>query len=127
LNNFQTALNIVKAASAAAAKNNIQEAYENATRVALDIAIKVRTFISLRNQHFSILVLVQAPLVIVPRSLKSRDAFMIDLGTIIMKNQFSEISHPNESKTLTMDKITLFLYKLHVTRLVYYQTRKVAG
>jgi hypothetical protein len=36
---------MVKAASAAAAKNNIQEAYENATRVALDIAIKVRTFI----------------------------------------------------------------------------------
>jgi hypothetical protein len=50
---------------------------------------------------------------------------MIDLGTIIMKNQFSEISQPNESKTLTMDKITLFLYKLHVTRLVYYRTRKV--
>jgi hypothetical protein len=43
---------------------------------------------------------------------------MIDLGTIIMKNQFSEISVPNETKTLSMDTITLFLKKLHVTRLV---------
>jgi hypothetical protein len=41
LNNFQTALSVVKAASAAAAKKNMQEAYENATRVALDIDIKV--------------------------------------------------------------------------------------
>jgi hypothetical protein len=44
LNNFQTALNAVKAASAAAAvaaKQNMQQAYENATRVALNIEIKV--------------------------------------------------------------------------------------
>jgi hypothetical protein len=44
---------------------------------------------------------------------------MIDLGTIIMKNQFAEISDPQESKTLSMDTITLILNKLHVTRLVY--------
>jgi hypothetical protein len=37
-------VNIVKAASAAAATNNIQEAYKYATRVALDIAIKVHPF-----------------------------------------------------------------------------------
>lgn len=44
LNNFQTALNTIKAASAAAAeaaKQNMQQAYENATRVALNIEIKV--------------------------------------------------------------------------------------
>lgn len=43
---------------------------------------------------------------------------MIDLGTIIMKNQFSELSIPNETKTLSIDTLTLCLKKLHVTRFV---------
>jgi len=44
LNNFQAALDAIKAASAAAAeaaKQNMQQAYENATRIALNIEIKV--------------------------------------------------------------------------------------
>jgi vacuolar protein sorting-associated protein 13A/C len=52
LNNFQTALNAIKAASAAAAeaaKQNMQQAYENATRVALDIEIKVCQLILIKS------------------------------------------------------------------------------
>ncbi|XP_065344717.1 intermembrane lipid transfer protein Vps13 isoform X2 [Cloeon dipterum] len=102
LNNFQTALIAVQAASAAAAeaaRQNIQHAYQNATRIALDLEIK-------------------APVIIVPRSLKMRDAFMLDLGTIVMKNKFSELQIPNESRTVSMDTLTLGLRKLHVTRVM---------
>jgi hypothetical protein len=41
LNNFQTALSAIKDAAAEVAKQNIQLAYKNATRIALNIEIDV--------------------------------------------------------------------------------------
>ncbi|XP_059483152.1 intermembrane lipid transfer protein Vps13 isoform X2 [Neocloeon triangulifer] len=111
LNNFQAALNAIQAASAAAAeaaKQNIQQVYENATRIALAIEIK-------------------APIVIVPRSTSTRDAFMLDLGTIVMNNKFTELQIPNESRTVSMDTLTLGLRHLHVTRVMLDNSNKAVS
>lgn len=57
--------------AAESAKANVQNAYEKATKVAMDISLK-------------------APIVIAPENSQSYYAVMIDLGYITMKNKFLE-------------------------------------
>lgn len=75
LDNFQTAQKAIAEASAAAAetaKQNMVEAYSNATRMRLNIKIK-------------------APIIIVPVDSKSTDAISMDLGYLHISNTCSEI------------------------------------
>lgn len=79
LNNFQAAQQAIAEASAAAAetaKQNMVEAYSNATRMLLNIRIK-------------------APIIIVPVDSKSRRALSIDLGNLNISNLCSDI--PNSA------------------------------
>ncbi len=75
LDNFQAAQRAIADASAAAAetaKQNMVDAYANATRMRLNIKIK-------------------APIIIVPVDSKSLDAISIDLGSLSITNNCSEI------------------------------------
>lgn len=76
LNNFQAAQKAIAEASAAAAetaKQNMVEAYTNATRMKLNVRIK-------------------APIIIVPVDSKSLKAISIDFGFLCITNTCSEIS-----------------------------------
>ena len=79
MDNFQAAQKAVAEASAAAAeqaKQNMVEAYTNATRMRLSIKIK-------------------APIIVVPVDSKSLQAISIDLGYLCITNSCSEI--PNSA------------------------------
>lgn len=80
LNNFQAAQQAIADASAAAAetaKQNMVEAYSNATRMLLNVRIK-------------------APIIIVPVDSKSLKAISIDLGHLNISNNCVNI--PNTAK-----------------------------
>lgn len=79
LNNFQAAQQAIADASAAAAetaKQNMVEAYSNATRMLLSVRIK-------------------APIIIVPVDSKSLKAISIDLGHLNISNNCTDI--PNSA------------------------------
>lgn len=75
LDNFQAAQKAIADASAAAAdaaKQNMVNAYANATRIQMNIQIK-------------------APIIIVPVDSQSREALCLDLGFLSIKNSNNEI------------------------------------
>ena len=77
LDNFQAAQRAIAEASAVAAetaKQNMVEAYSNATRMLLNIRIK-------------------APLIVVPVDSSSLKAIAIDLGHLIISNNCTEIAN----------------------------------
>lgn len=77
LDNFQSAQAAIAEASAAAAeqaKQNMVEAYTNATRMRLNIKIK-------------------APIIFVPVDSMSQEAIAIDLGYLCITNTCSEIAN----------------------------------
>lgn len=99
VNHFQAAKEaLIEASSAAAeaARQNVQKAYVQATRVLLDIQF-------------------QAPYIIVPQSSNSKDALVIDLGHLTMKNRFDLRGARNEiGSPAIMDSISLNLQDLRI-------------
>ncbi|XP_026827312.1 vacuolar protein sorting-associated protein 13 isoform X2 [Ooceraea biroi] len=80
LNNFQTAQKAIKDASAAAAeaaKTNIKDVQESASRIELNINIK-------------------APVVYVPMNSKSEHSLMLDMGNLKVCNSFKKLEATNE-------------------------------
>lgn len=99
LNNFQTAQQAIKDASALAAesaKANVQNAYEKATKVSMLINLK-------------------APIVIAPENSKSPYAVMVDFGNITLKNKFVNID-VNKNMEVIVDELTLVLENLKLSR-----------
>lgn len=111
VNHFQAAKEaLIEASSAAAeaAKQNVQRAYVQATRILLDIEF-------------------QAPYIIVPQTSTSTEALIIDLGHLTMKNRFELRSARNEIGTpAIMDAIGLNLEELRIY-LAVVQNMKVSS
>jgi hypothetical protein len=95
LNNFQTAQQaIIEASSQAAdaARANVQNAYENSTKLALKVRLA-------------------APIIIVPENSKSLNAMLVDLGRMNLSNKFVDL-HVPVSNFLSMKNLILNLLTL---------------
>lgn len=97
LDNFQAAQQAIADASAAAAvtaKQNMVDAYANATRMKLIIKIK-------------------APIIIVPVDSKSLEAISIDLGSLSITNNCSEIAGSSVCRIVeSVDGFVDFLFQI---------------
>ncbi|KAK2581118.1 hypothetical protein KPH14_007937 [Odynerus spinipes] len=102
LNNFQAAQQAIKEASAAAAeaaKTNIKDVQESATRVELNVKIK-------------------APLIYVPRNSKSEHCLMLDMGNLTVCNVFKTLDVVTESGEYpTVDEMKIELQNLKLSRI----------
>ncbi|CAH0394024.1 unnamed protein product [Bemisia tabaci] len=95
LNNFQAGKEAIVEASAAAvqtAKLNMQQAYENATKVSLDVRLN-------------------APVIVVPVSFKSRHALILDLGHLTINNNVTSQS----SNSCLIDNMKLDLQQMKMS------------
>lgn len=109
LNNFQAAQQAIADASAAAAetaKQNMVEAYSNATRMLLNIRIK-------------------APVIIVPVDSKSLKAITIDLGHLCITNncvnipntaKVNPLKYPDPFRALTPHRFRMTMVKRFSTK-----------
>lgn len=103
LNNFQTAQKAIKDASAAAAeaaRTNIKDVQESASRIELNINIK-------------------APVVYVPMSSKSEHSLMLDMGNLKVCNSFKKLETPNEEtgEYPIVDDMRIDLQNLKLSRI----------
>ncbi|KAI5632188.1 repeating coiled region of VPS13 domain-containing protein [Phthorimaea operculella] len=99
LNNFQTAQQAIKDASAQAAeaaRERAAAAYQNSTKVLL----KVR---------------MAAPIIIVPENSQSSKVLIVDLGRLNINNKFIDIKVDDSSKMVTVDELTLELEEMKVS------------
>ncbi|XP_063824261.1 intermembrane lipid transfer protein Vps13 isoform X2 [Ostrinia nubilalis] len=93
LNNFQTAQQaIIDASSQAAdaARANVQNAYQNSTKLALKVRLA-------------------APIIIVPENSHSLNAMLVDLGRMSLNNKFVDLPVADVSNKVTVDELTLEL------------------
>lgn len=102
LNNFQTAQKAIKDASAAAAeaaKTNIKDVQERASRIELAIKIK-------------------APVVFVPMNSKSEHSLMLDMGNLMICNVFKKLEVTNEEsgECPIVDEMKIELQNLKLSR-----------
>lgn len=100
LNNFQAAQAALAQASAAAAdaaKQNAMVAYENASRMKLDIKVK-------------------APVIIVPMDSQSFNAIVLDLGFLSLNNITTEVDVPSDSRRAVLDEIKLELRNMRLAK-----------
>nr|XP_012230348.1 PREDICTED: vacuolar protein sorting-associated protein 13C isoform X2 [Linepithema humile] len=102
LNNFQAAQKAVKDASAAAAeaaKTNIKDVQESASRIELCVRIK-------------------APVVYVPMNSKSEHSLMLDMGNLMVCNVFKKLDVMNEEtgEYPVVDEMKIELQNLKLTR-----------
>lgn len=103
MNKFQAAQQKIIDASAAAAeqaKNNLQSAYENASKIDMNIKLK-------------------APVIIIPTNSTSYDAIMIDLGNIELTNNFLKLDIENiYGKVAVVDDLNLELLNMKISRVL---------
>ncbi|XP_014471667.1 PREDICTED: vacuolar protein sorting-associated protein 13C isoform X2 [Dinoponera quadriceps] len=102
LNNFQAAQKAIRDASAAAAeaaKTNIKDVQESASRIELDIKIK-------------------APVVYVPMNSKSEHSLMLDMGNLKICNVFKklEVSNEESGECPIVDEMRIELQNLKLSR-----------
>ncbi|XP_072763012.1 intermembrane lipid transfer protein Vps13 isoform X2 [Anoplolepis gracilipes] len=102
LNNFQTAQKAIKDASAAAAeaaKTNIKDVQESASRIGLCVNIK-------------------APVVYVPMNSKSEHSLMLDMGNLMVCNVFKKLEAKNEEtgECPIVDEMKIELQNLKLSR-----------
>ncbi|XP_011259018.1 vacuolar protein sorting-associated protein 13 isoform X2 [Camponotus floridanus] len=102
LNNFQTAQKAIKDASAAAAeaaRTNIKDVQESASRIQLCIKIK-------------------APVVYVPMNSKSEYSLMLDMGNLMVCNVFKKLEATNEetNECPIVDEMKIELQNLKLLR-----------
>ncbi|KAJ2952086.1 hypothetical protein O0L34_g4356 [Tuta absoluta] len=99
LNNFQTAQQAIKDASAQAAeaaRERAAAAYQNSTKVLL----KVR---------------MAAPIIIVPENSSSSKVLIVDLGRMNINNKFIDLKVDDSTNTVTVDELTLELEEMKVS------------
>lgn len=102
LNNFQTAQQaIIDASSQAAdaARANVQNAYQNSTKVSLKVRLA-------------------APIVLVPENSNSYNAMLVDLGRMTLNNKFIDLAVANANNKVTIDELTLELEDMKLSCVV---------
>ncbi|XP_018341629.1 PREDICTED: vacuolar protein sorting-associated protein 13C isoform X1 [Trachymyrmex septentrionalis] len=102
LNNFQTAQKAIKDASAAAAeaaKTNIKDVQQSASRIELNVRIN-------------------APVVYVPMSSKNEHSLMLDMGNLMVCNVFKKLDVMNEEidEYPVVDEMKIELHNLKLSR-----------
>ncbi|XP_045765599.1 vacuolar protein sorting-associated protein 13 isoform X2 [Maniola jurtina] len=99
LNNFQTAqAAIIEASSQAAdaARANVQNAYQNSTKLSLRVRLA-------------------APIIIVPENSSSLTAMLLDLGRMNLSNKFVDVPAIDVDNKVTVDELTLELEDMKVS------------
>ncbi|XP_063619785.1 intermembrane lipid transfer protein Vps13 [Cydia splendana] len=99
LNNFQTAQQAIIEASSQAvesARANVQNAYENSTKLSLKVRLA-------------------APIIVVPENSKSKKALLVDLGRMTLQNKFVDLEVQNVSNKVTVDELTLELVDIRLS------------
>lgn len=102
LDNFQTAQQRIKEASKAAAeaaKQNVVAAYEQATRIKLNIKIK-------------------APIILVPVHSRSLEAIVIDLGNLKISNLIKNLDVKNDHGPAVIDEMKVELSDVKLSKVV---------
>uniref|UniRef100_A0A2M4CVW7 Putative vacuolar protein n=1 Tax=Anopheles darlingi TaxID=43151 RepID=A0A2M4CVW7_ANODA len=100
LDNFQLAQQRIKDASAAAAeaaRNNVVEAYTQATRMKLNIKVK-------------------APIIIIPVDSKSLNAIAMDFGHLSISNNFRDIELDNHHDVAVIDEMKIELKDMKLAK-----------
>lgn len=100
MDNFQTAQERIKEASiaaASAAKQNVVAAYEQATRLKMNIKIK-------------------APIIIVPVHSQSLEAIVIDLGNLNITNDITNITVESEHSPAMIDNMKVELTNVKLSK-----------
>lgn len=100
LDHFQTAQERIKEASKAAAeaaKQNVVAAYEQATRIKMDIKIK-------------------APIILVPVHSQSFEAIVIDLGNLKMTNLINNLNVKNDHGPAVIDEMKIELSDVKLSK-----------
>ncbi|XP_033213445.1 vacuolar protein sorting-associated protein 13 isoform X2 [Belonocnema kinseyi] len=102
LNNFQTAQEAIREASAAAAevaKTNIKDVQERATRIQLSVNIK-------------------APVIYVPKNSKSDQCLMLDMGNLTIGNVFNKLEVNNDLGSFpVIDEMKVELQNLKLSKI----------
>lgn len=102
LDNFQTAQDKIKEASKAAAeaaKQNVVAAYEQATRIKMNLKIK-------------------APIILVPVHCRSLEAIVIDLGNLKITNQINNLDVKSDHGTAVIDEMKVELSDVKLSKVV---------
>ncbi|KAI8424304.1 hypothetical protein MSG28_002854 [Choristoneura fumiferana] len=102
LNNFQSAQQaIIEASSQAvdAARANVQNVYENSTKLSLKVRLA-------------------APIIVVPENSKSKNALLVDLGRMNLNNKFVDLRVPEMTNKVTVDELTLELEDMKVSSVI---------
>lgn len=102
LDNFQTAQERIKEASKAAAeaaKQNVVAAYEQATRIKMNIKIK-------------------APIILVPVHSQSREAIIIDLGNLKITNLINNLNVKSDHGSAVIDEMKVELSDVKLSKVV---------
>ncbi|XP_042172898.1 vacuolar protein sorting-associated protein 13C-like [Oncorhynchus tshawytscha] len=100
LDNFQTAKEAVSVATAQAAEkaaSSVRDFAQKSFRLSMDIKLK-------------------APLIVIPQSSTSRNAFVVDLGLITVGNSFSLMSAEGFSLPAVLDTMDVKLTQLKLSR-----------
>ncbi|XP_076880007.1 intermembrane lipid transfer protein VPS13C isoform X2 [Brachyhypopomus gauderio] len=102
VDNFQTAKEALSAATAQAAEkaaSSVRDFAQKSFRLAMDIRLK-------------------APLIIIPQSSTSQNAFVVDLGLITLSNSFSLLQAEGFPVPAVQETIDIKLTKLKLSRMV---------
>ncbi|XP_068631392.1 intermembrane lipid transfer protein Vps13 isoform X1 [Battus philenor] len=102
LNNFQTAQQaIIDASSQAAdaARANVQNAYQNLTKLSLKVRLA-------------------APIILVPENSNSRNAVLVDLGRMTLNNRFVDLPVADVNNKVTVDELMLELEDMKLSCVV---------
>ncbi|RZF46695.1 hypothetical protein LSTR_LSTR002558 [Laodelphax striatellus] len=102
MNNFQTAQEKLREASAAAAeaaRSNVRQAYSAAVKIRLNINLK-------------------APIIVIPENSKSFNAMFFDFGFLTISNNFQDIVTKHDGHTAVIDHISLNLVNLKASRVL---------
>ena len=107
LNQFENAKSAIREAGASVADQAVGAAQDLSTRafkLALDVSLK-------------------APIIIVPESSRSTSVIVIDLGQLVVKNQFQKLTDQAKSSDgqhAVLDHMTVDLTQLNISRYFIY-------
>nr|XP_024214793.1 vacuolar protein sorting-associated protein 13 isoform X2 [Halyomorpha halys] len=103
LNHFSAARETIidaSAAAAEAAKHNVQEVIDKATRISLKIDL-------------------EAPKIVIPVSDTNVSAFILDLGQITANNSFMDVTVPNREESAVLDRLNVDLHNLQLIQVKF--------
>uniref|UniRef100_A0A224XG50 Putative vacuolar protein n=1 Tax=Panstrongylus lignarius TaxID=156445 RepID=A0A224XG50_9HEMI len=93
-------------AAAEAARQNVQDLYQNAIKIELDFRLK-------------------APIIVVPLNERSPEAFVLDLGHLTLNNSFIEIKSPKSSEPAILDRLKIDLENMKMSRVLFDSRLKI--